>query len=358
MPRRRNRFPSLIASLCLALIFLMVAAPARAQTAEQTATPTPQPLPLAQYRAELQSAIDQLDAAADDDTEIIQNLQQHFARITRIELPSGQQVVLIPNILAHLSAVAGEGITLGDEARTYSPKAIALLRLHGALAQIDSAPNDNTAARLAILAKILARPEFNNPMTLLDRLWQWLKNLLTQLLPQARPGANTGWLEFLFEAVPWIVSVIVLGLVLWLLSYWLQRLLRSFVTDARLQEFADEGDLPRSSAEARQQARTAAQSGLYRDAVRRLYLAAILQLAEHDLIPYERSLTNREVLTRIPTDSPIRTHLEPVVATFDQVWYGIREPDQATFDTYERQIDALAAVAAQAAATPEEQGAS
>ena len=46
-------------------------------------------------------------------------------------------------------------------------------------------------------------------------------------------------------------------------------------------------------AEARQQARSAAQSGNYRDAVRRLYLAALLQLAEQDLIAYERSLTDR-----------------------------------------------------------------
>jgi hypothetical protein len=153
----------------------------------------------------------------------------------------------------------------------------------------------------------------------------------------------------LIRLVPWIVTGIIVAVTIWLLSYWLQRLLRSFVSDARISELAGDDDLPRSAAEARQQARAAAQSGLYRDAVRRLYLAALLQLAEHDLITYERSLTNREVLTRVPVDSPIRAHLEPVVATFDQVWYGVREPDQATFNAYEHEIDALAAVAERAA---------
>ncbi len=81
------------------------------------------------------------------------------------------------------------------------------------------------------------------------------------------------------------------------------------MTDKRVDELLGDDDLPRSAAEARQQAFAAAQSGLYRDAVRRLYLAALLQLAEHDLIRYERSLTNREVLVHVPNDSPIRPHL-------------------------------------------------
>jgi hypothetical protein len=55
-------------------------------------------------------------------------------------------------------------------------------------------------------------------------------------------------------------------------------------------------------------------------------------------------------------DSPIRPHLEPVVATFDQVWYGVREPDQTTFTTYEQEIDTLAAVAQRVAADPARRG--
>jgi hypothetical protein len=128
--------------------------------------------------------------------------------------------------------------------------------------------------------------------------------------------------------------------------------LRSFVTDSRVDVLGDDDDLPRTAAEAREQARAAAESGFYRDAVRRLYLAALLQLSEHQLIPYERSLTNREVLVRVAADSPIRLHLEPVIATFDQVWYGVREPDQATFTAYEQAIDALAAVAQRTPAIP------
>ncbi len=46
-----------------------------------------------------------------------------------------------------------------------------------------------------------------------------------------------------------------------------------------------------------------------------------------------------------PTIRPSAPILEPIIATFDQVWYGVQEPDQATFIQYEHEIDTLAAVA-------------
>jgi hypothetical protein len=301
---------------------------------------------LAQYRAELAAAISDLEATPDAEATTAK-WQERFATITQVELPNGERVAM-RSILDDLNVLDEE--ELGDEIISSSPRDVALARLQGALAQLDTAANDNTAARLAILANILARPAFNTPLSLWDRFWQWIENLLSNLLPDSQAGPGSGLLAFLIRALTWLLAILIVTETIWLLSYWLQRLLRSFVTDARIHELAGDDDLPRSAAEARQQARVAAQSGLYRDAVRRLYLAALLQLSEYDLIHYERSLTNREVLIRVPNDSPIRPHLEPVVATFDQVWYGVREPDQATFTAYEQEIDTLAAVAERAAA--------
>ena len=68
---------------------------------------------------------------------------------------------------------------------------------------------------------------------------------------------------------------------------------------------------------------------------------AIHILAERGLIRFERSLTNREVLARVDASAPARAHLSPVVETFDRVWYGEREPDEATFHVYSQEIDAL-----------------
>jgi hypothetical protein len=340
----------------LAILLTLIALPLRAQSPTPPATPQSNPpLTLAEYRAELAAAIAQLEAAPPERSDaLVREVQRKLESITAVQLPTGEQMTITP-LLESLPTAIGEGFVPDEEPNLLTLRGLALQELRGAVAQIDASASDNTAARLAILTEILARPEFNTPMSLWDRFWQWLKNLLTDLLPDSQSNGS-GWLAMLIRLIPWLLTILVVAAVIWLLSYWLQRLLRSFVSDARLDRLAGEDDLPRSAAEARQQARAAAQSGLYRDAVRRLYLAALLQLSEHGLISYERSLTNREVLTRVPADSPIRPHLEPVIATFDQVWYGVREPDQATFTAYEQEIDTLATVAQRIAADPARRG--
>ncbi len=336
---------TLVAAILVAAYATLMAWPVHAQEAGRTVTK-------AEYRAELEDAIAALEAASDIEVApVIRLLQEQFATITHVTLDTGatnddaRTTIAVSSILADLDPEFVGEINVGDEAQHFSAREVALLRLRGAIAQLDAIPTDNTEARLAKLRAVLARPEFNTPMTLWDRFWRWLTRWVSDLLPARGAISEAGWLGLLIRLLPWIVAIATLAAILWLLSYWLQRILRAFVTDARTAGMHDDGDLPATAAEARQQARAAAQSGNYRDAVRRLYLAALLQLAEHDLIAYERSLTNREVLGRVPEDSPIRPHLEPVVATFDRVWYGIREPDQATFHAYEQEIDQLAAVA-------------
>lgn len=350
MLHRRN-----FVRLCtwLAYMLWLVVTPLRAQAPDTTLT-------LPQYRAELANAIQQLEAAPDDKVdETIQQLQKRFAAITHVTY-EGDHTVTLTSILDDLSVAGADNATTPTPSTDtvtliLTPKEAALARLRGAAAQIDSSVNDNTTARLEILQEILARPEFNTPVSLWDRFWQWLRSLLSRWLPDSEPGSSS-LLAGLVRAVPWVIAVGVVTVITWLMIYWMQQLLRSFVEDTRLDEADGEDDLPRSAAEARQQAHTAAQSGQYRDAVRRLYLAALLQLSELNLINYERNLTNREVLTNVDNNSPIRPHLEPVINTFDQVWYGVQEPDQTTFTAYEQEIDHLAAVATHAAMHPSGRG--
>jgi len=66
-----------------------------------------------------------------------------------------------------------------------------------------------------------------------------------------------------------------------------------------------------------------------------------LGLEERGAIRYDRTLTNREVLAQAHGQTELQEHLEPIVETFDDVWYGIHEPDQNTFTDYQREINAL-----------------
>jgi hypothetical protein len=146
-----------------------------------------------------------------------------------------------------------------------------------------------------------------------------------------------------------VVGIVGIVAVVLLLVWWLRGFLSNLVADVELAGDDPSGDaLPQTPAEARRRANTEAQSGNYREAVRNLYLSALLTLEQHGLVTADRSLTNRELLNRVGTEHPLRPHLEPVVATFDEVWYGVREPDDRTYGQYTQEIDELETLARRA----------
>ena len=136
------------------------------------------------------------------------------------------------------------------------------------------------------------------------------------------------------DAYGWLFAVLGLAAVLWPARRWLRRLLLDLVADADLGRDGALDDVPPSSAAARQQAAALAEIGNYREGIRRLYLAALLQLEERGLLRYDRSLTNREYLVQLRQRPTVQARLAPIVMTFDDVWYGVHEPDAAKFADY------------------------
>lgn len=222
-----------------------------------------------------------------------------------------------------------------------SEPAVAGARLSAAVQQIDLSAQDNTAERLAQLEKVADRLDLLQP-SLWERFLRWLQGWLERLLPERAPLAG----GVLGNAATTLVGWAVIGgggaLLVLLLAYWLRRLLTGMLAGRDGGDpLAGTDDLPATSGQARQQASQMAEGGRYREAVRRLYLAALLRMTERGLLRFDGSMTNWEVLSRVDASAPIRTHLIPVVETFDRVWYGVREPDEATFRTYSQEIDAL-----------------
>lgn len=311
---------------------------------QAAAQPAPRTLTLGEYQADVARALDRLQAAPPAETDratdaILVELGEELQTITAVKLPTGETVTVLP--LWRVPEPDAEDMA------PLPSREVVEARLAVVLAQLEAAPGDDTAARLLLLAEIFRRPEFNSPANWLDRFLRWLQRLWDRFFPDQSGAFDGENMALAQRIVLWAVVGLGVAAIIWLLGYWLQRLLRTFVDSAETALPAPESDLPRTAAEARAQAQAAAQSGEYRAAVRRLYLAALLQLAEHHWINFERSLTNQEVLRRIPPDSPVYPHLAPVIATFDRVWYGIHEPDQATFVAYAAEIDALADVARQ-----------
>ncbi len=297
---RRTLFPALLTLLLVAGIGV---AGSQAQQ---------RPISLADYRAELAAALDGLQR---DDSP---------------PLPSAP--VLLPS---------GDTMTPAPLFSPETDKSAAQARLATSIEQIDLSANDNTAVRLAALERVIDRLDISQA-SLWDRFLRWLWDWLDRLLPQTSPIAGGALGGAAITLVGWVAIAGATLLLVLLLGYWLRRLLAGVLTGQNSDNPLGGPDgLPASASQARQQASQLADDGNYREAVRRLYLAALLRLRELGLIRFDTSLTNREVLARMNPSAPARAHLEPVVETFDRVWYGEQEPDKTAFDTYSREIDAL-----------------
>src|SRR5690606_4215208 len=77
---------------------------------------------------------------------------------------------------------------------------------------------------------------------------------------------------------------------------------------------------------------------------RLMYLSALLALEEAEIVTHDRTLTNRELLARtggLAAGGAIRPAMQPVVQGFDDVWYGVVEPDGEAFRAYEGHVATL-----------------
>ena len=81
-------------------------------------------------------------------------------------------------------------------------------------------------------------------------------------------------------------------------------------------------------------AETAEAASDFRSALRFLYLSAILHLQERGVLPYDKSLTNREYLYQAQVDIDLHTALGPAITVFDEVWYGHKPCDAETVTSY------------------------
>ena len=81
-------------------------------------------------------------------------------------------------------------------------------------------------------------------------------------------------------------------------------------------------------------AETAEAASDFRGALRYLYLSAILHLQERGVLPYDKSLTNREYLHQAQDDIDLHAALGPAITVFDEVWYGYKPCDAETIANY------------------------
>lgn len=207
-------------------------------------------------------------------------------------------------------------------------------RMRAAAEALRSPPTDVPADARTRLDQVFARPEFQEVQpSLWERFLRWLEDFFLRNLPDS---AGPGWVR---ELLTWLLVLVSILLVAWVLFSFLRGLRRN-VLDGE-EDAPGLGDIPLHASEAQQRAGEAAQAGDLREAMRLLYLAALLHLDEVGLIRFDRALTNREVLSSVAHNHALQGLLAPVVSQFDRVWYGHAPFEQADFERVSGQIEQL-----------------
>jgi hypothetical protein len=229
----------------------------------------------------------------------------------------------------------GAGRGTPDQSTTAQLLKAAKTRLEDDLAQ-SSAPTTSYlvhALQRAAMQQVLAGAEFRN---------------LQQ--PSVRESAFEkfgNWLNHLFESAAnfkahsaWIGRLLVWGFILGVcvaLVYSLVRLERRW----RVQLTAKAGRPAPGTPSARdwqlwlEDARHAAASGLWREAIHFVYWAAISRLESRRLWPADRTRTPREYLALVAPEDHRKPGLSQLTSSFERFWYGGRAAAESDYKSAE-----------------------
>ncbi len=133
--------------------------------------------------------------------------------------------------------------------------------------------------------------------------------------------------KFELKYVLFPLGIIAIGIVL---IFFIKQIRMNLISEVRENEAEIVEDIVRTEKAALAHANTAEASNDFRGALRYLYLSAVLHLQENGILPYDKSLTNREYLHQSQVDTNLQETLGPAVTVFDEVWYGHKPCDAET----------------------------
>jgi hypothetical protein len=197
---------------------------------------------------------------------------------------------------------------------------------------------DHTGER-AMMAQVLAGRDFRDleqPSVrdaMMERVGNWLNHLLANA---ARLRARSAW----------VGRVLVWGFILAVcvaLAWTLLRLERRW----RVRLVPEQRTPAPSSPSARnwqlwlEDARRAAASGMWREAIHFVYWAAIARLESRRMWPADRARTPREYLALLAQEDPRRARLTVLTGSFERIWYGGRVAAESDYRSAEEIATAL-----------------
>ena len=191
------------------------------------------------------------------------------------------------------------------------------------------------------LKGILARPEYvagprgqNALSRLLQDFLRWLQNLFPKP-PHAEPGRGT--------AITKIVQFLVVGVALLLIAYVIRLLLLRFKRpgakrirkkrEARI-VLGERLEPEETASDLLSEAEALARGGDLRGAIRKGYIALLVELGDRKVITLEQHKTNRDYLNSVRSIPLLHPTMRALTESFELHWYGFTEATENDWDTF------------------------
>lgn len=345
MPQISTKYLSRTAACAVALVALLFVYPARVAA-----------IPISEYQQNLKDAIASLESLIEideeedeDEDEINTDYETHLNETLtgiRATLPPNQtvesdgEVYNVDNAWLHKAIDELRQETLRSER---IEQIIASLKaMEGRVAERQNAIKtlESKDASKNRLQSILTRPEYSavKGPNALTRLWRDFIEWLRKFLPQPRttqPGSGA-WLAVVAKI---LVVLGGLALLVFLIRILMGRFKRSRKIKPRKKKEArivlgERLEPEQTATDLLSEAEALARSGDLRAAIRKAYIALLVELSDRKIISLAQHKTNRDYLNSLRQLPPLHSRMRGLTDSFERHWYGFAEASQTDWQNF------------------------
>lgn len=208
-------------------------------------------------------------------------------------------------------------------------------------AESTASENHDKDQKTKKLAEILQRPEYARKVkqeSAIGRLWRQFVKWLGSLIPKPKPIAP-GAAGIFSKVAQVFVIVLALAVLIFVARLFLPRLLHNRRTKRKAKEnprivLGERLAPDQSATDLLSEAEALARSGDLRAAIRKAYIALLLELGERKIITLEQHKTNRDYLRAVRRIESLYPNVKQLTDSFELHWYGLARATETDWQTF------------------------
>jgi len=185
------------------------------------------------------------------------------------------------------------------------------------------------------LEEILRRPEYAHQIQQENAITRLMKRFLKWVLswfPKPKP-MNPGGVGILSRIAQWIVIFLALGVLAFVLKLFLPRMFSNRRPKRKRKEKArivlgETLEPDQTAFDLLAEAEALARRGELRAAIRRAYIALLVELGDRKIISLAQYKTNRDYLRAMREIEPLYRNVKQLTDSFERHWYGLAQADE------------------------------